>query len=281
MKAGKLILIGLIASFLSGCHSTASDSTIPNNVVTTNRDTAMVTEKVLMIISSIPFPTDILDTLYSVHAVYESQLPVPVESASLYSQSNSESANLGVMGADLAYVISFEQFQQVGPYMKATKLLTDKMGVPMAFTQNVFERCQKNQNNKDSLTRIVFESYNMIDKTLKENKRNASEVLVLAGGWIESIYLTTQSYNTNITATAKLGIYHILVYQKKYLDKLLSMLDVINDSPYCQEVSNSLHDLRADFNSIGDDIAPNVDVVKSIGDKINALRTHIVKGGNS
>lgn len=283
MKGTIYILVGLACSIFYGCHSTTADTSNapPSPVVSANNKDTMVTEKVMMVISSIPFPTDILDTLYNVHATYQSNMPNSVENVNQYSQSNTQSINLGVYGADLAYVISFEQFQQVGVYMKATKAMTDKIGVPMAFTQNVFERCQKNQNNKDSLTKIVFESYNIIDKELKENKRNSSEVLVLAGGWIESIYLTTQSYNTNIGATAKLGIYHILVTQKKYLDKLLNLLDVINDSPYCQEISSSLHGIRTDFNGIGPDIAPDVDVIKSIDDKINSLRTHIVKGGNA
>jgi hypothetical protein len=273
------VLIGSILA-IAGCNSaktTDNNDNLPP--VITHSDTALKTQKVSMVISNIPFPTNILDTFHYVHATYQSGFANPADNVSLYSDGNTQAINLGIYGADLSYVISFEQFQQVGVYMKATKYLADKTGVPMAFTENVIERCQKNANNKDSLTRIVYGSYGIIDNELKNDKRVATEVLVLTGGWIEGLYLSTQSMQTLSAATDRQGGYNIIMEQKKYLDILLNQLDVISDSPYCQSISTSLHEIRGIFNNVKD-TSINEDVIKSLKEKVENLRARITKGGN-
>src|ERR1700722_6118928 len=107
--------------------------------------------------------------------------------------------------------------------MKGTKFLADNIGIPLAFTQEVIQRCEKNQNNKDSLTQIEFLSYNVIDQTLKQNQRTAAEVLVLMGGWIEGAYLTSQGLTTVPTVPGKQKVYSSLLRQKQYIDKLITL----------------------------------------------------------
>ena len=269
-------------TFFTGCDPVKKDDSTTTLAATpiSHSDTTSVPQKVSMVISSIPFPTNIFDSLHYVHAQYQNTIANPVDNLSKYSQSNAEAINLGIYGADLSYVISFEQFQQVGGYMKATKYLADKAGVPMAFTQDVIERCQKNSNNKDSLTKLVFGSYVIIDRALKSDQRKATEVLVLAGGWIEGLYITTQSLQTLSAVTDRQGGYNVLIDQKKYLDILLNQLDLISDSPYCQDISTGLHEIRGVFNNIDGNTINNM-VIQNLAEKSGALRTKIISGSNT
>ncbi len=276
-------LLVVVSLLTAGCNDTREPNSNGNNISISpsHSDSTQNVRKVTMVISNIPFPTEILDTLSNVHATYMESLLNPVDNASLYSQSNSQAINIGVFGADLSYVISFEQFQKVGIYMKATKNLTEKAGIPLAFTQQIVERCQKNANNKDSLSRIVYESYNLIDQTLKNDQRKSMEILVLAGGWIEGAYISTQSTKMLVSASDKQGAYAILMDQKRYLDVLLNQLDLISDSPYCQSVSTSLHEIRSIFNGFKNPSKVNDEIIKTLTEKINDFRSRIVKGGNA
>ncbi len=283
MKKIKDIVIACIMGsvIVGGCNSGKTTDSADEVVqrVAARSDTASAPQKVSMVISSIPFPISILDTLHFVHAKYQSTLANPVENSSLYSQSNSQAINLGIYGADLSYVISFEQFGQVGKYMKATKYLADKTGVPMAFTEDIIARCEKNSNNKDSLTVIVYGSYSLIDRTLKSDKRKATEALVLAGGWVEALYLTTQSMEALISPTDRQGGYYIILEQSKYLDVLLNQLDLVTDSPYCQDISTGLHEIRSVYNNVTSSNI-NDEVIKTLKEKVENLRARITKGGN-
>jgi hypothetical protein len=277
-----VILSGVV---LTACNSGKGNDANDNKgtiiTPTVHVDSVVNTQKVTMVICNIPFPSTIFDTLHYAHATFEGRLMNPTESVSLYSQSNSQAINLGVYGADLSYVISFEQFQQVGSYMKATKYLTDKAGIPMAFTQQVIERCQKNSNNKDSLSRIVFQSYTLIDKALKDDQRKAMEILVLAGGWVEGVYINTQGLSALTSPADRQGAYNALLAQKHYLDLLLNQMDLVSDNPYCQSISVSLHEIRGIFNGISDGTATSNETIENLTQKISELRTRIVKGGNA
>lgn len=269
------------AILISSCgqeKKSDTDTQLTVNIPATHTDTTSRPTKVSMVISSIPFPTNIFDSLHYIHASFQGNFANAVENMAKYSQSNDEAINLGMYGADLSYVISFEQFQQVGSYMKATKYLADKAGVPMAFTQDVIERCQKNSNNKDSLTKLVFSSYVIIDNTLKSDQRKSTETLVLAGGWIEGLYITTQSMQNLSAIVDKQGGYNIIMGQKKYLDVLLNQLDLISDNTYCQSISTGLHEIRGIFNNM-DEVKINDEAVHNLTEKLSILRSKIVNGG--
>ena len=65
----------------------------------------------------------------------------PANCLNLYSEKQMRRQLIyGLYGADLAYVISYEQFDEVGIYMKVTKYLADNIGIPLAFTQDIIER---------------------------------------------------------------------------------------------------------------------------------------------
>jgi hypothetical protein len=272
-----LAVVAGSAFFWSACHSDVSDQKMKGNGGA--GDTASSTRKISVVISSIPFPSNILDTLHSVNAKYDADLTNPVGNINLYSESNIQAINLGVYGADLAYVISFEQFQSVGIYMKSTKFLADYIGIPLAFTEQVIQRCEKNQNNKDSLTQIEFQSYNVIDQTLKQNQRTAAEVLVLMGGWVEGAYLTTQGLITLPTGAGRQKVFGSLLQQKQYIDKLITLLNDVSSTPYCQQLIAPMQEIKAAFEPIQSAASFNDEILLAIGDKIKDLRSHIIKGG--
>jgi hypothetical protein len=277
MAYQKYLTIGVIALSLlfNACHSDKGNSA--NFQV--NNDSTAINKKVSVIISSIPFPIDILDTLHDLNMQFHGNLLNPVANAILYSESNAQAINLGLYGADLAYVISFEQFQNVGDYMKVSKFLADNLGIPLAFTAQVIARCEKNQNNKDSLSHIVLQAYTQIDQTLKQAERNSSEVLVLTGGWLEGIYFTTESVMTMPDGRDKQRVLHILIGQKQYADKLISLLNQVSRScTYCQDVATRMQELGLILDEIKSEADFTDQKVKAIADKVNLIRALVVKG---
>src|ERR1700722_19198570 len=98
MKKIKDIVIACIMGsvIVGGCNSGKTTDSADEVVqrVAARSDTASAPQKVSMVISSIPFPISILDTLHFVHAKYQSTLANPVDNVSLYSQSNAQAINL-------------------------------------------------------------------------------------------------------------------------------------------------------------------------------------------
>jgi len=270
------VLASLLITFF-GCHSDKGNTaSIPG---LNSQDSAK--HRFSVVINNIPFPVSILDTMHDQNTQFHNDLLNPVGNVNLYSESNAQATNLGLYGADLAYVVSFEQFQSVGIYMRATKLLADNVGIPLAFTAQVIDRCQKNQNNKDSLSAIIVESYNTIDQTLKHAERNTTETLVLMGGWIEGTYLASQSLVKMPQGADKRKTKNILLEQKIYGDKLLALLSQVDSAcPYCQNLATHMQDLMKTYNSITSVASFTDDSTKELAEKVAYIRSLVIKGNS-
>ncbi|NNM95108.1 MAG: hypothetical protein HKL88_06555 [Bacteroidia bacterium] len=270
-----ILLAGVSIALLVSCNSGKGNEAV--KVGTNNSDSSVA--KISALISDLPFPGGIVDTLNSIHAGFISKLTNPPDNVSLYTESNTQSINLGVFGADLAYVISFEHFQEVGPYLKNAKKLADDIGIPVEFTEEMIVRSENNKNNKDSLKKIVFDGYRVIDQTLKQNQRTAAEVLVLVGGWLEGTYLTTQSLSSVSDTMNKTKLLHVLYLQKLYSDRLLGLLNQISTSSYCSQLIPPVQEIRNAF----EQVQPGKDeeqALATIIEKVKALRTLVIKGNS-
>ncbi|MGE0077964.1 MAG: hypothetical protein AB7S48_08910 [Bacteroidales bacterium] len=137
-----------------------------------------------------------------------------------YSTTFKQSLNLGIYGADISYLNIYEKIQESINYLGTIKKLSGQLGVTQAFDPKVFESVERNINNRDSLTRIIAKAYTCSDTYLKTNDRNDIGALIIAGGWIESMYILTQIVKDNNDRE----IINRIGEQKHPLDNLIELL---------------------------------------------------------
>ena len=94
---------------------------------------------------------------------------------------------------------------------------------------------------------MLSNSYRKADGFLKENDRNEVGALILAGGWIESLYLLT----TIAKATSNRDVINRLGEQKHPLDNLIEVLSPLYyKSDEYAELTDKLIDLAYEFDGI-------------------------------
>jgi hypothetical protein len=243
-----------------------------------NAATADAKGKFDMVISDIPFPFEILDNLYTKHIPFEAKAMNPISQASKYNQYNSKALNLGIYGADLAYAVTYEQFQEIGGYVKTTKHLAEDLNIPYAFDDNMMDKYNKFRDNKDSLTKVVYDSYNQVDKALKGDERVGMAALVVAGSWLEGLYLSTQSFLDVEKTPENNGMYKTIQEQKQSLLIVIKLLDEYKSDPYISRLIEELKVITAEYNNITSDETMNEKQLISIHSKVEALRIKIVEG---
>ena len=140
---------------------------------------------------SIPSPVQTAILIKDVGTNYDPTLLNRPQNLDLYSTSFKKGINLGIYGADLGYVTIYEQTQDAIGYLTTIKRLAHDLGISGAFDIALLERFEKNLGIKDSLLVLVSDAFRASDAYLKNNQRNDIGALVLAGGWIESLYFTT------------------------------------------------------------------------------------------
>jgi hypothetical protein len=197
-------------------------------------------------IFSIPSPIQTAFLIKGSGASYSKDILNPSNKSSEYSTNFSKALNLGIYGADLGYVTIYDQNQDAIGYLNAAKKLADELGVSGAFDANTIERFAKNLGNKDSMLVLVGVAYRSSDAYLKNNDRSDVSGLVLAGGWLESLYFATNVYKTKPNEDVKRRI----AEQKTSLQSLIKLLTQFYSQPEYTEFIDNLNDLSTVFDGV-------------------------------
>jgi hypothetical protein len=131
---------------------------------------------------------------------------------------------LGILGADLGYLNMYEKTGSSLDIVSSIRKLAEDIKVGQFFDFESIKRLSRNKSNLDSLLYLSIDSYNQIDKYLRENDRGQLSALMILGVWVEAQYLATQvvSKYPDKRLTDRIG------EQKIILNDLLLLIN-----PYC------------------------------------------------
>lgn len=197
------------------------------------------------IIYSIPSPTEMASLLMKSGVEFNLDLLNSVDNVNNYATSDQRAMNLGVYGADLRYTSMYEQDEQSIYYAAAVKKLAKELGVEGAIDDDLYQRLQDNQQNKDSLLTIVSNSYNDLDAYLKENDRQEISALVIAGGWLEGMYLACAHYTPGNDLLRER-----IAEQKYVLDDLINLMQSYDKADALSGIMSDLSELKASYDKV-------------------------------
>lgn len=201
----------------------------------------------------------------------------PSEYVKYYSTSRTKAVNMGVYGADLNYLIHSGQTQQSMLYMLASKELADQIGVAMAFDQRAVEEYQTNVENKDSLINIIFVVYDNARRMLKNDEQFMLSSLVIAGSWIENMYLTTTYMVKDERSLKDTKLYQEVVNQKEYLEKIIECIVLLDegDNIFINDLIHDLHSIEAIYDKMDVD-SLDIDEFKHLQSQLSIVRKRMV-----
>ena len=171
-------------------------------------------------IFSIPSPVQASILFKELNIIYNSEFANPIDNHTKYLTRFKQSLNFGVYGANLTYLQIYEQYQLASSYFGIIKKLGEELGLMNSFNEKIIKRIENNSENNDSLVYIFASIYREIDSYLLNNSRNEIGALIIAGGWLESLYLMTNS----IENTQSQEIINRIGEQKNPLENLIELL---------------------------------------------------------
>lgn len=204
-------------------------------------------QKAQKVFFAIPSPLEMANMIKQSGASFNKSILNPVANASKYTTALSQAVNLGIYSADLSYCSSFDQTQEAMQYMSTCKKMADALGVTGALSENILNRLEKNSNNKDSLLELVSESYAATDAFLKDNDRASTTSLIVAGGWIEAIYISTR---LAANAKANAPIISRIAEQKDVLKNLIALMESYSNDESLKPLLSDLKSIEKQFDSI-------------------------------
>lgn len=242
---GAFALSGLL--ILSSCGSDAPEPVVEEVTIeeSGNPEQEQRESSIRKIIYSIPSPVEMASLLMKSGVEFNLDLLNDVENADRYATSKQQAFNLGTYGADLRYTSMYEQDQQSVYYAAVVRKLVKELGVEGAIDEGFYERLQNNAQNRDSLLNIVSNAYTDLNRYLKENDREEISALVIAGGWLEGVYLATQHYTPGNTM-----LRDRIAEQKYVLNDLLTFMSSYGNQVVLSEVMSDLTELQEEFKNV-------------------------------
>ncbi len=266
------IQIGLSLLLLLGCTSNKNndDETLAETTETTK---AIEEQKINAqnVFNSIPGPDELAELVNQTGLDYDGALLNDPQNLNKYTTDDARAINLGVYGGDMVYANVYEQTQESMLFLKCLNTLCRSLGITNAFDDKTADRLQNNKENKDSLLTIVSQSFNRADAFLRENQRHGTSALMVAGGWIEGLYLSGKvaERSKNKRMVQKMS------QQKKSLNDLIELI-ANGKVAGATFVLEGLNDLKTSYDKIPEGTTMTDEVFAEINTKVFALRAKMI-----
>ncbi len=248
LKAG---VLALSVTVISCGGEKGTDETIHNDSLTTEDTTTKTTTSDISY--QIPSPDDMFSLVKqaSIKGKNTSMLN-PTANAKNYVDNKMKALNFGIYSTDLLYCSSFDFGSEALKYFVTVKKLGDDIGISTAIKESTAKRIEDNIGNNDSLRAISNDLYASSFQTLEGNDRGSTLSLVIAGGWIESLYIVTNMVPKYAKGDAAV---ERVAEQKYALDNLLDYMKKYESDANVAGAITSISELKAIFDKIEEQAA--------------------------
>ncbi len=179
--------------------------------------------------------------------VFDPSILNPLENQYRYGSSNKNAVNLGIYGADMSYCHLFGQTQEAINYMSAIYRLADRLGIGESILTRAEDARDRSVYHPDSLFDIASDIYISADRQLRESDRAGAAALILAGGWIEALYIACSFYDIDNPDS---NLEEQILTQKYSLDRLIALLSNYQDDEFIAKYILMFRQLKQSFDSV-------------------------------
>jgi hypothetical protein len=286
-----LLLVGFVG-FMSSCGDSDVKGGSSEVVVDDGAKESSRSENIKLILHTVPTPMSTASLIKEAGADFNAALLSSTENTGRFNSAVKQSLALGVFGADLSYSSMFDKEAEAIVYLSATQKMCADLGIEGALDNDVFARMNANKENRDSVLVIVSDTYYSMDLYLKDIGREDLLSLIIAGGWIEGLYLAGNHYKGNSALADRIA------EQKFSAKSLINLIDSYSNAPHLKDTRDKIAEINKLFDKITVEQAPTTTTKDASGNTIvngggtfkytnsdvdaivaavNALRSEIVK----
>jgi len=217
-----------------------------------------LTDEIKDVENNLPSPTEIPYLLQATGAEFNQSLLNDKKKVDSYLTRNDKAAlNLGVYASDIGYLVSYDKTQEAIDYVTASKKLANGLGVLGTFDQEVLKRFEKNIAQKDSLTELVNDAIKQTEKYLKSDNRIKPAALMIAGSFIEGLYISTgliKSYPKDLKEQDRMlvltPLIRVVLQQRESIDDLVKMLSGVEQTEPVISILEQLNSLEGSYRAL-------------------------------
>ena len=198
-------------------------------------------------VDNLASPIEMASLVKSLNIPFSQKYLATTKNVSNYNTNYAKAFNLGIFGCDLGYLNMYGKTSMVLDYITAMKNLADGINVGQFFDFTTLKRLATNNQDVDSLVYISQQSFNRMDKYLQKNSRGNLSILMVAGVWVEGLYLSTQFLKER---PDEKRLAEDICEQKLMLDQLILILKNYGREQYIADMIAELTTIKNIYDGI-------------------------------
>ena len=295
-----LILVLIMTAVLS-CRQQVPEDIIPATTFSTGQTDSLEADTVAAkqeIFYGILTPVEISSIFKRTDARVDTDVLNPVDVAGDYLSASKAALNLGIYGVDMSYLKIFDMNNEMLTYMGAVKTLSDRLNIPSEYFTDPLRKIENNMADTDTVMYYLNDAYLNIEEHLGHNDRKSTAGLIVLGGWIEALYISTeqlldiddpdpevvqriaaQKYTLNTLLSFLKNYYDdpvVVYYTKKlkFLKKYFDRFDI-----YFKEGDLEIDRKRQVLKASGSDMTISIETLRNIRDYAHKMREETISVG--
>ena len=227
MFRNQLYPLIIILILIAGCDNSktqkANDNLNQNKPETSQEEKHknISDEKIPAIYFGVPSPMETTIILKNSGAQFEESIMFPLENHQKELGQSKTAIYLGIYSTDLNYCILSSKKKETLEELSAVINLAKEIHLGSVVNESTKDRIELNLNNKDSMQVIIASTFWEMETVMKENDRSNLSSLIVAGGWIEGLYLACELAKINPDNSV---IQQIIADQKYTISNLNELL---------------------------------------------------------
>ncbi len=177
------------------------------------------------ILYTLPAPIEMASIIKETGVNFDDQLLAQLSKSQSYSSNLKMALNLGIYATDMSVSGMFNQSQRMVDYLNTLKGMTQRLGIIKVFDEDVLAKLERSDLSRQEALNVISEVYMNTNQYLTENNRRNVATMVMAGAWVEGLYLALNLLNPDKLNS---DIVERIVAQKLSLATLMNIIDGMN-----------------------------------------------------
>jgi len=231
-----------------------------------------ITDEIEKAVYPLPTSAEVIKMLTELEVGYIIGVSNPVDNATNYITSKSQAINLGIYGADLSYATLYNMNQDVLNYLDVIRELTNSLKMSKIYSRELYDDIKNSFDNRDRLVEILTDAFNETYTYLAKNDQQSLALLVVAGAWVEGMYITTHISESVYHVE---GIVRVLLEQKESFELYLEIAEPYSDDPVVGEMLEILNPVKKAYEGVEDN-SLTLKNVEDITEAVASIREKLV-----
>ncbi|MCA1757063.1 MAG: hypothetical protein LC649_06360 [Bacteroidales bacterium] len=271
MKRILFVLLPLIVFSLTVATSCKGNRSGDTQKKVGSEEVETLTREIEEAVYPLPTSAEVIRMLTELEVGYIIGISNLPQNVNNYISSMKMALNMGIYGADLSYATLYNMEQEALNYLNTIRVLANELNLSPLYNERLYNEIKQSYDDRDRLVSILTSAFNGTYKYLIDNDQEAQAIMVVAGAWVEGMYITTHISETVYHVE---GMVRVLMEQKKSFDLFLEIAKPYADEPSVSEILRLLEPVRVIYEGVDESIT--VKEVEAITLAIEKVREEMI-----